>query len=434
MKASAASLFLLLLTACGAESVGSGTDDVVIDATTSDLFALAAQLPEQCASDEIFRVSRTVATPSRGNATFSYGYRFKAAADASLPVLVFLPGGPGSASTDKPPSFVPEGWGYLMTDPRGVGCNTLAQIPADATASGAFFQTSEIAKDVVAAIREKQLSNFLLFGISYGTLLGTTVIDELEEQKLSPPRAVVLEGVLGRAFTDSFVGGEYIKQWDRVRTVLPADVLNELDTADAPYGISQDGWSRVLMNFMPRGTLETANTVAALSTSQSEETRTQVVTMFKALAEAIPHTLPGEIELYRQVACREIADTVPHNDLDVVFSQGKLVRNIREDGTKCNGLRLTTPFDSAKHQFNTKVYYFLGTDDVATPFWQGVYHYDHHNGPAVKIATKGGGHNPLQYNQEPCAKDLMASIALRGGADLRQVLDACPLPSTVDTK
>lgn len=49
------------------------------------------------------------------------------------------------------------------------------------------------------------------------------------------------------------VGAEYIPQWDRVRDVLPADVLEELDSKGAPYVIDARGWSMVLMQFMPHG-------------------------------------------------------------------------------------------------------------------------------------------------------------------------------------
>src|SRR5262249_55735615 len=102
--------------------------------------ALAPKLPAQCTGPEVFRIERPIAAsdPSRG--TFSYGYRFKAPSAAGAPVLVYLPGGPGMTSTDTVPEFLPKGWGYLLTDPRGTGCNTLAQVP-DPSVSPLFFRT-----------------------------------------------------------------------------------------------------------------------------------------------------------------------------------------------------------------------------------------------------------------------------------------------------
>ncbi|MGE0547835.1 MAG: hypothetical protein AB7O24_18835 [Kofleriaceae bacterium] len=319
-----------------------------------------------------------------------------------------------------------------MTDPRGVGCNTLAQLPS-AEVSSAFFRTQEIARDVVAAIADRRLDNYIVFGISYGTLLATTVANELELSLLPAPNAVVLEGVLGRAFGADFAGAEYITQWDRVRAALPADVLSELDTSAAPYGLTPVEWSRVLMGMLPMGPLDVLNYASALSSATPEETRQEVLAELKARAAERPHSAAGEVELYRQVACREIMDTVPANDLDVVFDAGKLVRNAAEEGTKCNGLTATTPYDAASLPFTPKTYYFLGDSDVATPKWQGDYHYDNRSGTSVKIVTTNGGHNSLEYNQLGCAPKLMASIAA-GGADLEAVLTECPMPATLEQK
>ncbi len=393
---------------------------------------IASALPEHCGSDEAFRIDRPVSSEQVVDGEYSYGFRYKAASKPGAPVLVYLPGGPGQASMDHAPGFVPEGWGYLMTDPRGVGCNTLATLPRKEVSS-AFFRTEEIARDVVAAIKDRDLTDYVVFGISYGTLLGTTVAYELEQDKVAPPTAVVLEGVLGRAFGDDFVGGEYIKQWDRVRTVLPADVLTELDTKAAPFGISSLGWSRILGGMMPMGPVDVANYIASLTSTTPEATRQEILAELNARAAAVQLTAPGEVEMYRQVACREIMDTVPSSDLDVVFKAGKLVRNSAEEGTKCKELTVTDPFDSKQQQFSAKTYYFLGDSDVATPHWQGMYHFTNHTGPSVNITTVNGGHNPLEYNQLACAPSLMASIAA-GGADLSTALAGCPMPTTVTRK
>jgi hypothetical protein len=142
---------------------------------------------------------------------------------------------------------------------------------------------------------------------------------------------------------------------------------------------------------------------------------------------------PDATELYRQVACREIMDTVPANDLDVVFSAGALVRNSAQEGTKCRDLHVTTPYDSAALQFETQLYLFVGDSDTATPQWQGAYHYDHHTGHATRVTTRNGGHNSLELNQIDCAPQLMASIAA-GAADLQTVAAGCPMQTTIDQK
>jgi pimeloyl-ACP methyl ester carboxylesterase len=393
--------------------------------------AIAADLPAHCDSPELMRIARPVASDGLVRGVYGYGFRFKAPATPEAPVIVFLPGGPGSSSTEAPPEFVPPDWGYLMTDPRGVGCNRLAETPTGEVA-GAYFRTQEIARDVVAAIRDRKLTNYVVFGISYGTLLGTTVAHDLARDPSIPaPRAVVLEGVLGHAF-ENFVGAAYISQWDRVRGLLPADVIARLDRDEAPYGIDATSWSRALMSMLPRGPLEVANILTGLSTTQPAATQEEMLGLVKLFGSADP-TPPGAQELYRQITCRELVDTTPATNLDVVFAGGRLVRNTPEEGTTCGELRITTPYDSATLPFETKLYYFLGDSDPATPIDQGNYHFEHHEGPAVRVVTIDGGHNPLQYNQADCAPSLMASIAA-GGADLATLAAACPMPTRIDSK
>jgi len=424
-----------LIAGCVIDTTGDDTQCTggKCDAGKDVNLPIASDLPDYCRSSEVFRIERPIASDHLVDGTYSYGFRFKAPASSDLPVFVYLPGGPGSGSMEMLPEMVPAGWGYLLTDPRGVGCNRLETTPQGATA-GAYFRTQEIARDIVAAIRDRKLTNYVVYGISYGTLLGTTVAHDLAIEKgITQPRAVVLEGVLGRAFAPDFAGTEFLTQWDRVRAVLPADVVTELDTKAAPYGIDATGWSRALIALLPAGPGQTAGIVGGLSTTQPEATRQQMLPILMSVAADHPLTLSGEVELYREVACREIMDTVPANDLDVVFEHGKLVRNSAEEGTKCGDLHVTTPFDSAAQQFAAQTYYFIGDSDVATPAWQGAYHFDHHQGPAVRITTVNGGHNSLQFNQSACAPQLLTSIA-GGGGDLATVLASCPMATHVDRK
>jgi pimeloyl-ACP methyl ester carboxylesterase len=430
---------LVLLTAAGCAASSSDESGVAnADIVAPNQLALASTLPDYCSGPEIVRIPRPASSADAHAKTFEYGFRYKAPSAPNAPVVVFLPGGPGQGSMDSGAEFVPAEWGYLMTDPRGVGCNTLANVPTGEDAAR-FFQTAELTNDVVAAIRERGLTNYVLFGVSYGTLLGTSVAHQLETEHLPAPKAVVLEGVLGKAFgnTDSdFAGENYIAQFERIRSVLPADVLTELDTSPKPFGLTPEEISRAMMALMPASLQIAASQLYSLSKTAdgiTDEMRAGALQFLKEKGDTVQLSSPNEIALYRYIACREIMDTVPANDMDIVFQAGHLVRNRAEEGTKCAGLHVTNPYDSAKLQFAAKTYYFLGENDVATPPWQGVYHYEHHEGSAVKVMTSKGGHNSLRFNQDGCASNVMQSIA-NGAADLDAVLATCPLPVTVEKK
>src|SRR5688572_16628226 len=205
---------------------------------------IATNLPEHCKGPEMMRVDRAVATERPELGKFSYGFRFKAPSIPSMPVLVYLPGGPGVTSTEDAPLMLPLGWGYLLTDPRGAGCNTIAALPSPEMMSS-FFRTVEIAHDVVAAIKETKLTNYVIVGNSFGTALGTHLAFELEKQKVTAPRGVVLEGVLGRAFHNDYPGKDFIEQWDHARAELPRDVRAEFEKAN-PYDVPEAKWLEVL--------------------------------------------------------------------------------------------------------------------------------------------------------------------------------------------
>jgi pimeloyl-ACP methyl ester carboxylesterase len=405
-------------------------------APDANTLALAADLPAQCSGSEIVRIDRPASMndPSMGH--FSYGYRFKAPTTAGAPVMVFLPGGPGMPSTNEIPEFLPDGWGYLLTDPRGVGCNTLAAVPGPAV-SGAFFRTEEFAGDAIAAIQDRHLENYVLYGVSYGTQLGMWVAHGLEAKGVTAPRAVVLEGVLGRAFRpEESIEQRFIDQWERLRPTLPKDVLEELDTKDAPYGLTVADWNQALPMALMGGPAILGPVLSLLSTDNPvDATRDGALDELRQLSKPFDHS-PGTVELYTQVACREIFPGVPDAILDLHFVHGRLVREHAGESAKCSDrLTLSDPYDSAKLQFSTKLYAFIGEDDPDCDVSQGNYLFDQHQGHGVRVLVKRGGHGPLQANHAACASEILESIA-DGGSDLEMTLSLCPtnVHAVVDEK
>jgi len=395
--------------------------------------AAAPMLPAHCSSEEVRWIPRPASTDDPTLGRFSYRFRYRPARAPGAPVLVFLPGGPGLTSTETPPSFIPPDWGYLLTDPRGTGCNSLKEVPYGRQARG-FFQTRELAGDVVAALGALSGQSYVLFGTSYGSMVGQTVAALMEERGLVA-RAVVLEGVFGRAFAPGeFVMAAYIDEWDRLRTSLPDDVRAELAGGTTPYGLDVPTWSRALIAMLPESPAATLQRLASLSPRLTPDRAARVAVLDgirqRGAESPIP---PGQRELRRQIACREIADSSPGSGLDVVLMSGLLVRNVSDEGTLCGDLRLTTPFDAAAIGYAAPVYYFVGEDDVAAPPWQGAYAFEQHQRRATRVTVRGGSHRALTGDLGSCAGALMASIAA-GGVDLAQALAACPATVQVDAK
>jgi pimeloyl-ACP methyl ester carboxylesterase len=397
------------------------------------MMAPAPMLPEPCAAPEVRRINRPASSEDPTLGRFAYRFVYQPPGTPGAPVLVLLPGGPGDTSMQGPPAFIPPDWGYLLTDPRGTGCNTLKDTPYGPQASG-FFRTRELAADVVGALDTLSGQSYVLFGTSYGSVLGQTVAALLQERG-TVVRAVVLEGVFGRAFRpDEFVAAAYIDLWDRLTTLLPDDVRAELRAGPTPYGLDVPTWSRALMALLPDSPSATLQLLAALSpraTPDEAARAAALATIRRRGAErAIP---PGRLEMRRRIVCREIADTSPGSGLDLVLMSGALVRNSSDEGTMCGDLRPTTPFDSAALGYDAPVYFFIGEEDVAAPAWQGAYAFDEHLGRATRVIVRGGAHRALTGDLATCAPALLASIA-GGGADLEPALAACPATVQVDTK
>ena len=368
----------------------------------------------------------------------TYRARVRPAA-AGQPTIVFLPGGPGNTSIgDDMSGFVPADFGLVQTDPRGVGCNELATPAADPLA---FYSTDQIADDVIAMIDHLALDNYVLYGHSYGTELATVVASRLG----TAPRAVLLEGVLGRAFhSDELPAQAYSDQWANVlRPGLPADALAILD-GDAPLGIDGALWGKYMMAMMPRGAgaqgHPLVNALLALSQEVATQTGTNVDDNRAALAAEVRSfaelegVTPAGLTLQRHVACREITDKIPSDNVDVVLDHGLLVPSPRV-GTLCTGLALDAPYDAATDRIVVPSFYFVGDLDPATPKLQSDYHFAANTASRrTRVTIKGGGHLPLHFNlatdPEPCALAIVGAVAT--GGDLAAALGTCKRPTTVD--
>jgi pimeloyl-ACP methyl ester carboxylesterase len=114
--------------------------------------------------------------------------------------LVVLPGGP-EATLEKNikdgfrrwPSEMPK----FVMDYRGFGVNAPVDMKIFESEGFKDFNTTTIAKDIILVLKAEGIENYIVFGRSFGTLIGTKVGAMAENMGLKKPRAVVLEGSLG---------------------------------------------------------------------------------------------------------------------------------------------------------------------------------------------------------------------------------------------
>lgn len=381
-----------------------------------------------CERDDVHEISRPV-YPDRPESSeqFPYKYQYARGSDASKPVIVFMPGGPGGGSiSDGGSHVVPEGYGVVLTDQRGANCN-------DRRGEGfpeAGYQTRYLADDVVDIIRRERLTHYILYGHSYGTMHATMVASMIEARRkagedIAAPEAVVLEGVIGHAFGAGEAVAHFQREWKNVKTRLNETVLARLRSDSTPFAdLDEAGgrWGTLLQNGLYTGRLargsDLARTLNFLGTDQESQLH-ELVANSNSGAE-------GYGELFRIIGCREIFADFPHR---MVLERGELVA----EGQTCRGEELVDAYDSKNWPIEAPTYYFAGTRDPATPLVHAEYAFKNSASRQPRLVVVGeAGHSPLMYGLSTAGCRTKVWEALQvGGAHLQQALWDCHWPWSI---
>ena len=171
------------------------------------------------------------------NRPFEYYYEKRFGADPNQPVIIVLPGGPGDFSI----GMGDVGFKNLTAiyfDARGTGCNFGNQddfLWSDVS-------TDEATSDIFDVIKTENLTNFIIYGISYGTVLATRLAVKLEAAGL-PPMAVVLDGTIGRSYGDGInVTRGFVDTGNIFLAENPALAARFADT-NMPLGFNASFWA-----------------------------------------------------------------------------------------------------------------------------------------------------------------------------------------------
>ncbi|HTV22639.1 MAG TPA: alpha/beta fold hydrolase [Polyangiaceae bacterium] len=378
--------------------------------------------------------------PSRADSpSFGYSFRVHPGTDPDAPTVIYLPGGPGEASIgERNPELLPDAYTLVQTDPRGVGCNApgalalpgalAAEAPSDVAHYPLdFYDSVAIADDVLGIVREMALDDYVLYGISYGTLLATLVASRAATEGLAPPRAVLLEGVLGRAFTrDGEVEASFQEHWRTVRDGLPEAVRAQLVTAPLPLGLSAEQWGAGLTTLLSLATIAPPDSLAeslllSLDPEASDEERQSLYDTVLSLNESEIDAFG--LRMHEAVACHEITET---NFRALALVDGELVRT----EAYCTSDPLDRPFEAGDWPITSPLYYFSGSDDPNTPPWQAQAHYDAMLGaPRWLVSVIAAGHNPLAFNLLDCQPALWAAVI--AGSGFADAVASCPWPTAL---
>lgn len=312
--------------------------------------------------------------------SFEYKHRVIRKAEQGFPTVIFLPGGPGQASIEDmltQPQTIPQKFGLIVTDPRGVGCNFNESLKKN------DFQTSLLAGDILSILKNLSLSpeQTILYGVSYGTVLATTTAELNRRLGNQPFKMLVLEGVLGKAF----VGQEYLNQyaisWERyVSRKGGDDFRNKISSAVIANNLDKSMFASFLNGYLMLGSWGNMGHPLDRPLDLLQHDFSGFETEYYTPSPSRDATASAETQmhltLWSQIWCREISD--PGDGQRSFFESGKLIvrQSVDERNDKlCYGAKPDRLYDSKTIPLREKIVYLQGEDDPATSAKQAYYHF-----------------------------------------------------------
>lgn len=316
--------------------------------------------------------------------SFPYSVEYVASEAPGLPVVVRIPGGPGDSLFGDVP-MLPAGWGYVNTEPRGVGCNR----PLDIPNPDAFYGSAVFAADLAAVLQRLSLPNVVLHGQGYGSVVATLLAAKLDGG--NTVSAVVFEGALAVPYpATSPPGAALARTWraTRARLSKPQRLLLE---DDAPLGVAADDWGREFSVRVAQGTFYDPETrtvrtplhefLAEVDAAQKADGDLGRNPRFLSLRAKKPAWTQEKKALFREVACRELSPLSafgPPRFEAGVFASPTSAEAFDPRDVACGGLRakegIAKPLSLVDVQWRAPSFWFLGDADVETPLWQGLLH------------------------------------------------------------
>lgn len=314
--------------------------------------------------------------------------------DPNTFTIVYLPGGPGGSITNESTAgdFGLVGnvndQQYIFIDPPGTGMNlAMGEKDPDSLSSRLTVERT------LSVIRKEHLTNYAIWGQSYGTVTATMLAYAIQSQPDMPaPKAVVLEGTFGRANVASkhfYEDFEYRMQ--RFYSDLPADtfeLLKNYKQVEKNKADREDFLEMLFKNAAYESTTTRFETMNA-------DLRTQIARVLgdKSVGYVKPDvpksysemTLSGkETYLNARIVCRELIRANDQKDQQAYRQYAGQV------APPCDP-PLNNPdlYDSKKYQITAApMIYLQGLDDFQTPLPSALYHYNNqmHRAPGSSFS------------------------------------------------
>lgn len=338
----------------------------------------------------------------------------------SQQTVIYLHGGPGGAGTFAT-LFGLESYNVIKIDPRGLGCNYLSEehLPSN------LITTEQTARDIVELIRRLGLRDYVIFGASYGTVLGTVLAKELENTELIPPKAILLQGVVGKMIgTHSNYVQSYVRLWNEFKqqnSFVPELISQQIIYPQTPESSGNlissafENSSDIFLKMMSLLQRLTSNLASEPEKATLDEYLKNIQTTYVEDSETVQILLNfgGFHRVLQVVLCSELSTDWYYHSFK--FQDGNLVPTLKTgwpSENRCLGMSLHSPYDSKRFQLKIPIYYINGTTDPQTPFESAMYHFQNQSSASFTFFQKvtGHGHNPFKSSLKSCAEKIWSNI------------------------
>jgi pimeloyl-ACP methyl ester carboxylesterase len=393
-------------------------------------------LPPQCTAGDVHHYELPIYWGRANSPTFTYSFQLQAATvgnPTTAPFGIMINGGAGAPSIGYASGTVfPASFNVIYTDVRGVGCNINSANPFRNDA----LTTEFFALDTLSIVQVLRLREYVLYGVSYGTVQATVMAYRARNAGIQTPTAVVLEGILGNWQLNNTDVADLNKQWTKAQALLPANVVATFFQSPQPFGIPTADWTTFISYTLSQGMTPALgnSTVHYLTPLGSGDLAVvaQARRVIQAkVAEIRDGIKPEMLRLATVLHCTETEGSVH----DRAFINGRFVET-GSDICPALGLQFIKPYDSAQYPLDVPIYYFEGADDPTTSPENAKYHFDNQTrADRVFTLIGDGGHTALsgtlrETGCTPAIYDAILSNPSRVSAAIRE----CGWPVEITTR
>lgn len=246
--------------------------------------------------------------------------------------------------------------------------------------------------DIVEVIVKENIKNYIIYGESYGTLLGTILVSQINKKTMPQPKALVLEGTLAKAYSkgseDEYSFAYY---WQKLLEI----VRSLRSGSDLPEDID--------------------SIVEEVSGSNQ---------MQKSAEYAKDAELINYIET--ALTCKEISPEAIFKYLNFDLINGRVV--IKENSLfpdMCLGYTDKKLYSSKNYPFDIPTIYIQGDLDPQAEIKGAKEHYKNNKSTKkVFIEVKEGGHAPRAIEMKSCFDKLLGVVDQDPNLDFSKILNS----------